>query len=281
MTDAVLTAYLTRLGYAAPPSPALETLVDLHRRHLAQVPYDNLDIMLGRPPSVDPDLALARVGEVGRAGYCFSQNGSFGRALELLGFTVHRRRGFVDATPRGGALNHLVLFVDGLPTAANPGGRWWPDVGLGDGFLEPLPLMAGEYVEHGFRYRIDERPGDMWEFTHDPAGAFRGIEIGGALESAELDASHAQLSTPPDGKFTQMLAVFRRTDAGTRMVRGITASEVKSTARTDTETTSYDEWRAALDGVGLPLDDVDDDELRGLHARMIGVHLAWVEAGRP
>ena len=50
-------AYLRRLGVDGDLPPTLETLVALHRAHLDAVPYENLGIMLGRPPSVDPARA--------------------------------------------------------------------------------------------------------------------------------------------------------------------------------------------------------------------------------
>ena len=46
--------YLTFLGYADRPAPTVASLVELHQRHLKRLPYENHDIMLGRPPSVAP-----------------------------------------------------------------------------------------------------------------------------------------------------------------------------------------------------------------------------------
>ncbi len=46
--------------------------------------------------------------------------------------------------------------MTGLPTAENPAGRWWADVGLGEGFRLPLPLVEGEHVQDGFRYRLTD-----------------------------------------------------------------------------------------------------------------------------
>ena len=42
-------AYLARLGAAAPEAPTLGALASLHRAHLMAVPFENLDISLGRP----------------------------------------------------------------------------------------------------------------------------------------------------------------------------------------------------------------------------------------
>ncbi len=44
---------------------------------------------------------------------------------------------------------------------------------------------------------------------------------------------------------------------------------------------TWEDWRGALEAVGLPLADVDPGELRGLFERMLGLHRAWDEAGRP
>ena len=48
-----LEAYLTRVGYQGPLEPTLQTLTALHRAHLQNIPYENLDIHLGRPLVLD------------------------------------------------------------------------------------------------------------------------------------------------------------------------------------------------------------------------------------
>ncbi len=113
-------AYLRRLGFTERPAPTIDTLREIHRRHQRTVPYENLGIMLGPVPSVDPELSLARVGEVGRAGYCLHQNAVLELVLRDLGFDVERRHGHEWSDPElsgSDELNHLVLFVSGLPTA--------------------------------------------------------------------------------------------------------------------------------------------------------------------
>jgi len=170
----LVSSYLLRLGFEDRPAPTVESLTELHRRHLARVPYENLEIMLGRPPSVAPLDSLARVGRVGRAGYCFHQNGALETVLVDLGYDVSRRGGHVWTTEDDrwtGALNHLVLVVSGLPTDANPGGEWWPDVGLGDAIVEPLPLVVGEYEQGGFSYAITDVRDEGWSFRADQQGS--------------------------------------------------------------------------------------------------------------
>jgi hypothetical protein len=284
-TSEAVGSYLTYLGFDDRPPPTLDSLTELHRRHLASIPYENLEIMLGRPPSVEPLDSLERVARVGRAGYCFHQNGALELVLADLGYAVSRRAGAVwdsDEERRARALNHLVLVVSGLPTEANPGGDWWPDVGLGDAIAEPLPLVGGDYEQGGFRYSIGEVGEDGWSFLADPQGSFVGCEVGPAPTLAEVAACHAKLSTPPDGHFTRTFVVQRRM-AGrpghVDVVRGCLATRITPGDKAETELTSYDDWRAAIaDGCGLSLADVDDGELHALFDRQLAWHRVFMEA---
>jgi arylamine N-acetyltransferase len=272
-------AYLRRLGIEGTPAPTLDTLLLLHRRHLERVPYENLATMLGRPPSVEPRASLERIGGLGRAGYCFHQNGALEIVLRELGFDVSRWHGHVwtDEWDRTGTfLNHLVLHVGGLPSADNPGGEWWVDVGLGDAFRDPLPLVVGEHRQGPFRYVIDEVREDGWSFRHDASGSFTGVEVS-TLPTGPADvlASHAELSAPETGVFSKVLVVQRRHADGCTTLRGCVLTEVDDDGTTKIELETYDAWRAAVDEVRLPVQDVDEDELVDLYGRMWAAHLVW------
>ncbi len=278
-------AYLRRVRYDGDLAPSYDNLVALHRAHLNAVPYENLGIMLGRAPSVDPAASLARVGQVGRAGYCFHQNGSLELVLRELGFELSRRHGHVYAAEddRGTSLNHLVLVADGLPTDDNPGGRWWVDVGLGDAFRDPVPVTVGRHDQSGFRYEITEVREDGWSFRHDRAGTFTGIEIRSLpIDQPAVDEAHARLSAPLDGRFAKLLVVQRRDSSGVDTVRGCLHLRTLPDGQVETELSSYSAWRSALvDGTRLSLEEVGDEELRGLYDAQWAMHLAWTAAGRP
>jgi N-hydroxyarylamine O-acetyltransferase len=282
-------AYLRRVGMAGDLPATYETLVALHRAHLDAVPYENLGIMLGlsggRSPAVDPHESLARVGAVGRAGYCFHQNGSLELVLRELGFELSRRHGHVYAAADDRAdtsLNHLVLVADGLPTHDNPGGRWWVDVGLGDAFRDPVAVTVGRHDQSGFRYEITEVREDGWSFRHDRAGTFTGIEVRTLpIDQPVVEEAHARLSAPADGRFAKVLVVQRRDGSGVDTVRGCLHHRTLAETGTETELSSYDAWRAALvDGTRLSLEGVADAELRALYAAQWAKHLAWTAAGR-
>jgi N-hydroxyarylamine O-acetyltransferase len=279
-TSDAVAAYLGFLAYEDRPAPTLESLTELHRRHLAEIPYENLGIMLGRPPAVDPLESLERVASTGRAGYCFHQNGALEVVLTDLGYTVSRRSGAVwgsEEERRAAALNHLVLVVSGLPTEANPGGDWWPDVGLGDAIVDPLPLVVGDYEQGGFRYAITEVRDDGWSFRADGRGSFEGVEVGPAPTLEGVASCHAQLSTPPAGRFTRLIVVQRRMSDRIDVVRGCLATRITAVDQTETELTTYDDWRSAIaDGCGLSLTGVDDDELRALFERQLAAHRTFM-----
>ena len=72
-----LEAYLRRIGASADAD-----LAAIHRAHLASIPFENLDVMLGRGVSVAlPDVAAKIVG-AGRGGYCYEHALLLGAALE-------------------------------------------------------------------------------------------------------------------------------------------------------------------------------------------------------
>ena len=282
-------AYLRRLGIGEALPPTLDSLRLLQRRHLEQVPFENLEIMIGPAPSVDPVASLERVAEVGRGGYCLHQNAVLEVVLRDLGFDVERRHGHVwndawtdPARADEPTLDHLALVVSGLPTEGNPGGRWWADVGLGEGFVEPLPLTEGEHLDGPFRFRLEAVDDHGWRFVHDPAGSFGGLVVTNRpTDPMTVLEAHARLSTPPEGRFTRLLVAQRRDADGLDAVRGCVRLRIGATGRHATDLTSYDDWRAALLGLGVSLEGVATDALRRLWRRSLAGHRAWVAAGRP
>ena len=284
-------AYLGRIGVDPGLPPTIETLRLVHRAHLDAVPYENLGIMLANAtgasvPSVDTDACVARVAEVGRAGYCFHQNAALGAGLAALGFEVSRRHGHVWTLPEhrdATTLNHLVLVVSGLPTDDNPGGLWWPDAGLGEGFRDPLALVDGTVDDGGFSYAVDAASADGWSFTNDPSGTFTGLEVTALPIGADgIEAAHRELSTPPGGHFTRVLVVQRRQDTHYDALRGCVLQRVAADEKDERDVTSYDDWRGALvEVMRVPVDDLPDDDLRTLWSSVRDSHDRWDAAGRP
>ncbi|HUG63977.1 MAG TPA: arylamine N-acetyltransferase [Gaiellaceae bacterium] len=116
--------YLARLRVPPQGPPSVEGLRRLHIAHVEQVPYQNLEIQLGRPTTVNPIEAADRILRR-RGGYCFHLNGSFSALLGELGYTVTRHLGGVQRIAEDGARvngGHMALTVSGLPDETCPDG---------------------------------------------------------------------------------------------------------------------------------------------------------------
>jgi N-hydroxyarylamine O-acetyltransferase len=173
-----LEAYLGRTGYRGPLAPTVEALRGLHLAHATHIPFENLDILLGRPIRLDLDALQAKLVRGGRGGYCFEQNTLFAEVLARVGFRVTRlaarvRWGATRVLPR----THMLLEVEA------EGAAWLADVGFGgEGLLEPLPLAAGHRLpQYDCTYRLTEEAGlwvlqshkadgwlDLYAFTREP-----------------------------------------------------------------------------------------------------------------
>ena len=292
----LLERYLARLGLAEAPAPTLDGLRTLHRAHVALIPYDNLSTMLDRPDPADPVSAAVRAASGARVGYCFQQNAALERLLTGLGFAVSRRHGHVWTRPEdelGTRLNHLVLVVSGLPATGNPGGHWWADAGLGEGFAEPLPLVRGEHDVDGWTFGIGAGFGAQaagrptgpaaWTYRHFPDGVLGGVVVTSRDHSEDAVAeSHRWLTTADDSPFRRFVVVQRIERGAQRAVRNLVHHVTTPTGRESRDLTTYDDWRGALvDDLLLPVADVSDEEWSALWGRALASHRAWEEAGRP
>ncbi len=74
-------AYFRRIGYSGRGEPSLATLHALCAAHVLSIPFENLDVLLGRGVSLDPEAVDRKILHDGRGGYCFEQNTLFLRAL--------------------------------------------------------------------------------------------------------------------------------------------------------------------------------------------------------
>ncbi len=132
-----LPAYLARIGYDGPTKPDLASLGGLLAAHMNAIPFENIDVLLGRPIRLDLGALQKKIVTGKRGGYCFEQGTLFLAALRALGFDAEARTARVilvlkpDAAPRG----HMYLAV------RLPEGEFVADPGLGGmGCRAPIPL---------------------------------------------------------------------------------------------------------------------------------------------
>jgi len=160
-----ISAYFDRIRYTGPVAPGSRSLRALHRHHMLTVPFENLDIGIGREIVLDTDRFVDKIINERRGGFCYELNGAFAALLTALGFRVQLLSARV--ADRNGLpsreFDHLALYVErgcaGSPLAGlghHPGEEsWLADVGFGDNFLEPLRFVSGvEQPDPAGRFRL-------------------------------------------------------------------------------------------------------------------------------
>ncbi|HYZ63848.1 MAG TPA: arylamine N-acetyltransferase [Acetobacteraceae bacterium] len=132
-----LDAYLERIGLSGRPDPTLATLRAVVAAHSATIAYENIDVLLGRPPKLDLASLQAKMVRGKRGGYCFEQNALLRAGLRALGFAATGMiarvvRGLPADAPR--MAGHMAVRVD------LPEGKFLVDVGFGN--LTPTGPLA-------------------------------------------------------------------------------------------------------------------------------------------
>lgn len=215
-----LAAYLSRIEYDGPREPDLETLRALHLAHATHVPFENLDIQMGRPILLDLPSLEDKLVRRHRGGYCFEQNTLFQAVLLTFGFEVVacearvRYRAEGQVRPR----THMVLVV------ALDGTRHLCDVGFGgDGLLLPLALDGAPHGEYGRTLRAET---EAAEVVLQQAQAEGWEDIYGFVPEARhpIDFAVANwfTSTYPESVFVKTLTVQRATPTARHALRQLT-----------------------------------------------------------
>jgi N-hydroxyarylamine O-acetyltransferase len=168
-----LDAYFNRIGYNGPQAATLDVLNGIIAAHTRRIPFENIDVLLGRKIELDADSIQRKLIDNRRGGYCFEQNGLMLMVLDALGFEVKPLSARVrighprDFTP---PRTHLFTRVE------IEGVSWLVDVGVGG--LTPTSAI---------RFELDvEQP-----TPHEPRRIIR--ENGVYFHQARLGAEWADV----------------------------------------------------------------------------------------
>lgn len=244
----MLDAYLARLGYDGPRSVDLDTLTALHRAHLLAVPYENLEIQLGRTNVLDEGAFVDKLVERRRGAWCYEMNGTFTMALTELGFEVTRVAGAVGRETLGDVADatHMVGLVD-LDGADGRHRRYVVDVGLGQGPLAPFPLAERDWTEGPMRYSLERLDDRWWRFHNDPRADPPSFDLREEpMRLADYQRPCTELQTNPMSPFVRFAIVIRRTAEGFEALRDTTHVHFDGQERTTRELTEPHEYRAVL-----------------------------------
>jgi N-hydroxyarylamine O-acetyltransferase len=204
-----LDAYFRRIGFDGPGRPELATLAAIHALHVAAIPFEGIDPLIGRPVRLDLASLQAKLVLSRRGGYCFEQNTLFKGALEAIGFDVTvlaGRLAWSGDGPPTGPRGHMILAVD------LPEGPYIADVGFGAHLLDaPLRFMPDiEQRTASALYRI-EREGQDFALAARQGDKWRRVYVFDlqAQLPADCDMANWYASTNPASLFTSVLIAER------------------------------------------------------------------------
>ncbi|HJL22417.1 MAG TPA: arylamine N-acetyltransferase, partial [Polyangiaceae bacterium LLY-WYZ-15_(1-7)] len=217
MSPGDLDAYLARVGWRGARRPTRRVLDGLMAAHVAAIPFENLDVLLGRGVDLADVAVFDKLVHRRRGGYCFEQNGLFARALSALGFRVEALaararvgRAREETPPR----THLALAVEA------EGARWLVDVGLGG-----LSMTGAIRFEEGVVQATPHEPrrllwegGRWWHQARLDAGWVDVCELTGeAMPPIDREVASFFASAHPRSAFREAPMVARALPGGGRL----------------------------------------------------------------
>ncbi|GAA3260671.1 hypothetical protein GCM10020258_23310 [Sphingomonas yabuuchiae] len=154
-----LDSYLARIALPSRVTVDAEGLGRLQWAHRQAIPFENIDVRLGRAIAIDSAGVFAKLVTAKRGGYCFEQNRLFLDALAAHGF--HARpllaRVWLAATDVPPTTHTLSLVhIEGQD--------WIADAGFGGSYLPSMPLVEGAEATapDGALFRLDRDPQHGW-----------------------------------------------------------------------------------------------------------------------
>lgn len=218
----MLAAYLQRIGLAGPVAPTREGLERVMTAHLGAIPFENLDVYLGRGgargiAAIHDKLVTRR-----RGGWCHEQNALFGWALRQMGFAVTPVAARVNSS-EDEAGGHLTLLV------GVDGRRYLADVGFGGSQARPLQLVPTAERHEPFAVALSES-GGWWRYTEEAGGSpfFYEFEAREA-DPERFDRWQDWQATSPESPFIANLVAQRRIGGAHLVLRGRVMTERDTT----------------------------------------------------
>jgi N-hydroxyarylamine O-acetyltransferase len=214
-----LDAYLARVGEAGLKTggdghpPRLDDIAALMAAHMTAIPFENLDVLLGRGIRVDLESVFAKLVTGRRGGYCYEHGALFQAALQAMGVavTAHSARVLLVAPKAASPRTHMFL------TVVDGGTTWVLDPGFGGpGPIVPVALVEGEEARHGRDvHRLVRRDGE-WVLEGLINGAMAPLWTS-SLEPqfpVDFELANHYVSTFPGSPFVTRLMIRALTPDG-------------------------------------------------------------------
>jgi N-hydroxyarylamine O-acetyltransferase len=236
--------YLARIAYTGATAHSSATLRAIHRAHLLAVPFENLDIAIGRKIVLDEEAILHKILDQRRGGFCYELNAALAALLRALGFqvTLLSARVSRQSGEDSPEFDHLALRVD----LKKP---WLADVGFGESFLEPLRLEIGtEQTDPAGKFRLSQHGERLLFEKAEPQAKWK-PQYSFTAQPRELQDFAARCryhQTSPDSHFTQNRICSRATRDGRITLSGLKLILTRNGHREEKMLSSENEWSNVL-----------------------------------
>ena len=184
-----------------------------------RIPFENLDVQLGRPLSTSIQEAYEKIVINMRGGWCYEQNGLFGWALSEIGFDVRRIAASVMRQEKGAdsEASHLCLLVRSPESKT----KYLADVGFGGSMIKPMALEAAQHDQPPFKLGLEKLDDGYWRFWESLGdGRFTFDFLDEPARESSLARKCANLQNDPASSFVLNLAAQLRTRDGHFVLRG-------------------------------------------------------------
>lgn len=208
-----LPAYLARIEWTGATRPTFETLAGLLHAHMRHIPFENLDVLLGKGIDIGLGAVQRKLVHAHRGGYCFEHGTLLAAALEALGFAPMRHAARVVLVAPRTDVPRTHMFL----TVALAEGRFVLDPGFGSLAPQiPLPLDAAEGPDAGAASHWMARDDDYWVLRARKEGEI--VDCWASTLEAEnasdfVVANH-YVATHPASAFRNRLLLRALTDRG-------------------------------------------------------------------
>jgi len=251
-----LDAYFQRVHWSGGRDPTLETLTGLIEAHTTNIPFENLDVLLGRKVRLDLDGLQNKIIAHRRGGYCFEHASLFAAVLETLGFVIarHAARVVLFGPLAEAKRDHMFMTVviGGATYVVDPGfGPFAPRF--------PVPLVDSS---PGQATHWMQRDGNFWTLhvTREDRQPVAGWTSTLELENPkDFEVFNHYIATHPESPF----------------VNWIFLSAVTPTGRVNVLNRKVTWLRAATEAITMELP--DRAALRGLLEKHFGFDLPEVQ----
>lgn len=222
-----------------------QTLGLLQKRHLLEIPFENLDIYWKRPITTNIAKFYEKIILEKRGGFCYELNGLFNALLQKIGFQTK----IISARVSRGS-NEFGAEYDHLAIMTKIGDEEFiVDVGFGDFTAEPLKfvLNVGQTDANGI-FLIRKRADDYFEvFKKDVENwqseyIFKDI----ARDLSEFSEMCNFHQTSPDSHFTKGKLCSVMTQTGRKTLTDTKFIKTKIGERNETEINSDTEFYRIL-----------------------------------